>query len=44
MDWALEGNMVDGLFLCATLTGRRRGHTPFVQTRAETPDTDAKGN
>jgi len=31
--------MVDGLFFCATLTGRRGGHTPFVQTGAETPDT-----
>ena len=32
--------MVDGLF-CATLTltGRRGGHTPFVQARAETSDT-----
>jgi len=29
VDWTLEDNMVDGLF-CATLTGRRRGHTPFV--------------
>jgi len=33
--------MVDGLFLCATLTGRRGGHTPFVQAGAETSDTDA---
>ena len=33
MDWKLEGNMVDGLFFCATLTGRRGGHTPFVQRR-----------
>jgi len=31
--------MVDGLFFCATLTGRRGGHTPFVQARAETSDT-----
>jgi len=23
MDWTLEDNMVDGLFFCATLTGRR---------------------
>jgi len=30
--------MVDGLF-CATLTGRRGGHTPFVQAGAETSDT-----
>ena len=33
--------MVDGLF-CATLTGRRGGHTPFVQAGAETPDTGAE--
>ena len=25
MDWTLEDNMVDGLFFCATLTGRRGG-------------------
>jgi len=23
MDWTLEDNMVDGLFFCATLTGRK---------------------
>jgi len=34
--------MVDGLFLCATFTGRRRGHTPFVQAGAETSDTSAE--
>jgi len=28
--------MVDGLFFCATLTGRRGGHTPVVQAVAET--------
>jgi len=39
MDWKLEDNMAGGLFLCATLTGRRGGHTPFVQARAETSDT-----
>jgi len=39
MNWTLEDNMVDGLFFCATLTGRRGGHTPFVQAGAETPDT-----
>jgi len=33
---------IDGLFFCATLTGRRKGHTPFVQAGAETPDTDAE--
>jgi len=31
--------MVDGLFFCATLTGRRGGHTPFVQAGAETSNT-----
>ena len=41
MDWTLEDNMVDGLF-CATLTGRRGGHTPFVQAGAETSDTGAE--
>jgi len=40
MDWTLEDNMVDGLFFYATLTGRRGGHTPFVQAEAETSDTD----
>jgi len=34
--------MVDGLFFCATLTGRRGGHTPFVQAGAETSDTSAE--
>jgi len=42
MDWTLEDNMVDGLFFCAALTGRRRGHTPFVQVGAETSDTNAE--
>jgi len=42
MDWTLEDNMVDGLFFCATLTGRRGGHTPFVQAGAETFDTGAE--
>ena len=31
--------MVDGLFSFATLTGRRGGHTPFVQAGAEMSDT-----
>jgi len=39
MDLTLEDNMVDGLFFCATLTGRRGGHVPFVQAGAETSDT-----
>jgi len=42
MDWTLEHNKVDGLFLCVTLTGRRGDHTPFVQAGAETPNTDAE--
>jgi len=41
MDWTVGDDMVDGLF-CATLTGRRGGHTPFVQTGAETSDTGAE--
>jgi len=40
MDWTLEDDMVDGLFFCATLTGRRGA--PFVQAGAETSDTGAK--
>ena len=39
VDWTLEDNMVDGLFFCATLTGRRGGHTPFVQAGVEVRDT-----
>jgi len=34
--------MVDGLFFCATLIGRRGGHTPFAQAGAETSDTGAE--
>jgi len=34
--------MVDGLFFCATPTGPRKGHNPFVQAGAEMPDTGAK--
>jgi len=41
VDWTLEDNMVDSLF-CATLTGRRGDHTPFVQAGAETSDTGAE--
>ena len=33
--------MVDGLFFCATRTGRRGGNTPFVQAGAEMSDTGA---
>jgi len=42
MDWILEDDMVEGLFFCATLTGRRGGYTPFVQAGAETSDTGVK--
>jgi len=41
MDWTVEDDMVDSLF-CATLTGRRGGHTPFVQAGAKTSDTGAE--
>jgi len=30
MDWPVEDSMVNGLFLWATLTSRRRGITLFV--------------
>jgi len=42
MDWTLEDNMVNGLFFYATLTGRRGGHTPFVQAGNETSDAGAE--
>jgi len=42
MDWTLGDNMVDGLFFCATLTGRRGGHTTFIQVGAETSNTVAE--
>jgi len=41
MDWTVEDDMVDGM-ICATLTGRRGGHTSFVQAGAETSDTGAE--
>ena len=34
--------MIDGLSFCATLTGRRGGHTPFVQAGMEMSDTGAE--
>jgi len=34
--------MVDGLFFCATLTGRIGGHIPFVQAEAETSNASAE--
>jgi len=42
VDWTLEDDMLGRLFFCATLTGRRGGHTPFVQAGAETSDTGAE--
>ena len=42
MDWTVEDNMVDGLYFCATLTGRSGGHTPFVQAGSETSDTGSE--
>jgi len=42
MDWTLKANMVSGLFLCAALTSRRRGHTPFVYAGAEAFHTGAR--
>jgi len=34
MDWTLEDNVVNGLFFCTIITGRRGGHTLFVQAGA----------
>ena len=42
MNWTFDDDMVDGLFFCATLTGRRGGHTPFSQAGAVTSDTGAE--
>jgi len=36
--------MLDDLFFCATLTGRRGGYAPFVQAGTETPDTGAEAD
>jgi len=38
---ATEDNTVNGLIFFTTLTSRRSIHTPFVQTGAETSDTEA---
>jgi len=43
-DWTFENIMVDGLFFCATLTGRRGGHTLFVQVGEETSNTGAEAD
>jgi len=42
MDWTFEDNMIDGLFFCTTLTGRRGGHTQFVQAGAEASENGAE--
>jgi len=42
MVWTLEDNMVDGLYFCATLTGRSGGHAPFIQAGAEMSDNGAE--
>jgi len=42
MDWTSKDNMVDGLFFCDTLTGRRGSHAPLVQAGAEMSDTGAE--
>jgi len=34
--------MVDGLFFCATLTGCRGGHIPFVQAGGQASDIDVE--
>jgi len=42
VDWILKDNMVSCLIFCATLTSRRSGYTPFVQTGAESSETGAE--
>jgi len=42
MDWTSDDDMVNGLFFCATLTGCRGGHIPFVQAGVETSDPGAE--
>jgi len=42
MDWTFEDDMIDRLFFCTILTGRRGDHTSFVQARAEMSDTGAE--
>jgi len=36
-DWALDDDMVDGLFFRDTLTGRRRGHPHLCKQERERP-------
>jgi len=33
MDWTLEDNVVDSLFFCAAITGRRGGHTHLYKQK-----------
>jgi len=42
MDSTLKDNMVDGSFFCATVTGRRGDHAPFVQVGGKISDTGAE--
>jgi len=42
MDWAVEDDMVDGLFFSFTLASRRGGHTPFAQAGAKKSDIGAE--
>jgi len=37
MDWTLEDNLVDGLFFCATLTGRKGGQTHLYKQERKGP-------
>jgi len=37
----LDNDMVNSSFFCATLTGCKRGHIPFVQAGMGTSDTSA---
>jgi len=39
VNWTVNDNMVNGLFLCATLTSCRRGHTRLVGAGEKTSDT-----
>jgi len=37
MDWTLEDDMVNSLFFCATVTGRRGSHTHLQERKRPTP-------
>jgi len=43
MNWTLEDNIVDGLFFCATLTGRRVCYNLFVEAGGEASKGVRKG-